>query len=427
MTRRTWIALLTLAGAAFATVTVELLPAGLLTAVAHDLDVAPSRVGLLVTAWALTVAALSLPLERLTRRLPRRRVLAVAATVSAVAALAAAAAPSYEVLVTSRVVAAAAHGLLWALLVPYAASVADERHLGRAVSVVLVGPTAAGVVGVPLGTALAGLVGWRAVMVGAAAVLAAAAVAIRALLPAPSAPVPAAARGEDATGATPTGGRTLARVVVTAGLGAVLLVGHFQVFTYVAPVVTDVAGISAAALGGVLAVFGATGALGLAVAGPLVDRFPRGSLPGTAVAFALTVLAVATTAGSPGLALAAIGAWGAMIGLFPPVFQATVMRLAGSHRDAAGAIVVTALNLGIAVGAASGAWILASFGASTLAPLAAAMIAVAAGGLTVSAVRGARSRGPRRAGGARRPALRSAAGRRPRTLRRRPRPATCEG
>ncbi|WP_262848016.1 MFS transporter [Mumia quercus] len=412
MTGRTWTALLTLAGAAFATVTIELLPAGLLPVMADDLGVSRGSVGLLVTAWALTVATLSLPLERLTRRLPRREVMVGAVLVSAAASLLAALAPGYGVVVVARIVAAAAHGLLWSLLVPYAASLVDERHLGRAVSVVLVGPTAAGIVGVPLGTAAAELVGWRAVLVGAALVLGVAATALVRVLPRPT-DAPAGPGGPEAA----SGGRdrSLVAVAVTATFGALLLVGHFQVFTYVGPLVTRVAGMDSAALGGVLALFGATGALGLAVAGPLSDRFPRAALPVTAVVFAATVAALTTVDEGTVQALVVIGVWGALIGLFPPVFQATIMRTASpAARGAAGAVVVTALNLGIAVGAASGAWVLENVGAEALAPTAALMVAAAALGLTVSAGRAARPRGPRRGGGGRRPSPQPAADRRPR-------------
>lgn len=410
MTGRTWTALLTLAGAAFATVTIELLPAGLLPVMADDLGVSRGSVGLLVTAWALTVATLSLPLERLTRRLPRREVMVGAVLVSAAASLLAALAPGYAVVVVARIVAAAAHGLFWSLLVPYAASLVDERHLGRAVSVVLVGPTAAGIVGVPLGTAAAELAGWRAVLVAAAVVLGAAALALLAVLR-PATPGPADTDTDTGAGSRD---RSLIAVAVTATFGALLLVGHFQVFTYVGPLVTRVAGMDGAALGGVLALFGATGALGLAVAGPLSDRFPRAALPVTAVVFALTAAALTTVDESTAQALVVIGVWGALIGLFPPVFQATIMRTASpAARGAAGAVVVTALNLGIALGAASGAWVLENLGAEALAPTATLMVAAAAVGLTVSAGRAARSRGPRRGGGGRRPSLRPAADRRP--------------
>jgi predicted MFS family arabinose efflux permease len=385
MTRQTWAALLTLAGAAFATVTVELLPAGLLPSMAHDLEVSRGQVGLLVTAWALTVAALSLPLERATRRLPRRGVMLGAVLVSAGAALLAAVSPAYGLLVAARVVAAGAHGLLWALLVPYAASLVDDRHLGKAVSVVLVGPTAAGVVGVPLGTAVAELFGWRAVLVGAGILLAVASLALAKVLPRD---IARAARDEPTGTASAGHDRSLVRVGVTATFGALLLVGHFQVFTYVGPLVTRVAGMDSAALGGVLALFGVAGALGLAIAGPLSDRFPRAALPGTAVAFALTVLALTALGTRTAVALAVIAVWGTMIGLFPPVFQATVMRIASpAARGAAGAVVVTALNLGIAAGAASGAWLLENRGVDVLAPVAAAMMTGAAIGLVVSAVR----------------------------------------
>ncbi|WP_167001399.1 MFS transporter [Mumia sp. ZJ430] len=410
MTRRTWAALLTLAGAAFATVTVELLPAGLLPSMADDLGVSRGSIGLLVTAWALTVAALSLPLERATRRLPRRAVMLGAVVVSAGAAVLAALAPAYGLLVVARIVAAAAHGLLWALLVPYAALIVDERHLGKAVSVVLVGPTAAGIVGVPLGTAAAELVGWRVVLVGAGVLLAVAAVALAKVLPRDTAP----AASPEPTGTASAGrDRSLVRVAVTATFSALLLVGHFQVFTYVGPLVTRVAGMEPSALGGVLALFGATGALGLAIAGPLSDRYPRAALPGTAIAFALTVLALTALDTSTAAALVVIAVWGTMIGLLPPIFQATVMRIASpAARGAAGAVVVTALNLGIAAGAASGAWLLENRGADALAPVAGVMMTVAALGLTISAGRGARSRGPRPDGGAPRPALQPARDRR---------------
>ncbi|WP_370617591.1 MFS transporter [Mumia sp. Pv 4-285] len=406
MTRKTWIALVTLAGAAFATVTVELLPAGLLAMMADELGVSEGRIGLLVTAWALTVAALSLPLERATRRLPRRTVMVAAVVVSAAAAVLAAVAPAYGVLVVARIVAAAGHGLLWSLLVPYAASLVDERHLGRAVSVVLVGPTAAGVVGVPLGTAMAGVLGWRAVLVAAGVLLAAAAWALVRVLPShKGGAVDVAHAASEGRVSAPGRDGTLVPVLVTAALGALVLVGHFQLFTFVAPIVIDVAGFDAAALGGVLALFGATGALGLAVAGPLSDRLPRTALPATAVAFAGTALALTVVDRGVALALVVIGVWGVMIGLFPPVFQATIMRIASERsRGAAGAVVVTALNLGIAAGAASGAWLLQQLGAAWLAPVAAVLIGVAAAGLTLSAARGARSRGPRPADGARPPA-----------------------
>src|ERR671917_647360 len=150
-----------LTAAAFASVTIELSPTGLLPAIAADLAVDTSAAGALVATWAVTLAATSVALVRATRRLPRQRVVAVALLVCGAATLATAAAPTLAAAVAARVVGAAAHGLVWALLVPHVASLVPAERLGRAVSTVLAGPTAAGVLGVPAAAALGGLVGWR--------------------------------------------------------------------------------------------------------------------------------------------------------------------------------------------------------------------------------------------------------------------------
>jgi DHA1 family inner membrane transport protein len=157
-----WAPLLVLSCAAFATVTAELLPASLLLELADDLAVPESTAGLLVTAWALTLAASSIPLVRATARVPRRTLLLLVLLVFAVATAGTAAAPTFEWAMASRIVAAAAHGVFWSLLVPITAALVRPEVVGRAVSVVLAGPAVAGVVGIPLGAAIGTGVGWRA-------------------------------------------------------------------------------------------------------------------------------------------------------------------------------------------------------------------------------------------------------------------------
>src|SRR5919107_941950 len=105
-----------LTAAAFASVTIELSPTGLLPAIAADLAVTTSAAGALVATWAVTLAATSFALVRATRRLPRQRVVAVALLVCGAATLATAAAPTLPVAVGARVLGAAAHGLGLALL-----------------------------------------------------------------------------------------------------------------------------------------------------------------------------------------------------------------------------------------------------------------------------------------------------------------------
>jgi len=368
-----------LTAAAFASVTIELSPTGLLPAIAADLAVTTSAAGALVATWAVTLAATSVALVRATRRLPRQRVVAVALLVCGAATLATAAAPTLAAAVAARVVGAAAHGLVWALLVPHVAALVPAERLGRAISTVLAGPTAAGVLGVPAAAALGGLLGWRWTLV------------VLALLTLPPAflllpgRVGGAAEPDDGGGSAwwrdPSAGPVLRTAVGTAAL----LAGHFAVATYVAVLVTDHAGLPASAVPAVLLVLGLAGILGLAVAGPLSDRRPTTALPATAVAFAAGLAALLLLGLHPVVAFMVVAVWGVLIGLLPPVFQTRVTRLAAPPvRDAAGAVAITALNVGIAAGAALGGLALARSGPTGLVLTAAA---VATAGALVLVVR----------------------------------------
>ena len=367
-----------LAAAAFASVTVELSPTGLLPAIAADLSVSTSAAGSLVATWAVTLAATSLALVRATRRLPRQRVVAIALLVCGAATLATAAAPTLVVAVAARVVGAAAHGLVWALLVPHVAALVPAERLGRAVSIVLAGPTAAGVFGVPAAAALGGLVGWRWTLVVLALLTLPPALL---LLPGRAGGAAEPGDGSSAWWRDPSTGPVL-RTAVGA---AALLAGHFAAATYVAVLVTDHAGLPASAVPAVLLVLGLAGILGLAVAGPLSDRRPTTALPVTAVAFAAGLAALLLLGVHPVVAVMVVAVWGVLIGLLPPVFQTRVTRLAApAVRDAAGAVAVTALNVGIAAGAALGGLALARSGPTGLVLTAAA---VATAGALVLVVR----------------------------------------
>ena len=372
-----------LTAAAFASVSVELTPTGLLPAIAADLHVSVSAAGALVATWAVTLAATSIALVRATRRWPRERVVAVALLVCGGATLATAAAPTLAVAVAARVVGAAAHGVVWALLVPIVASLVPPERLGRAVSVVLAGPTAAAVLGVPAGTALGALLGWRWTLgLLACLTLPPALVLLRRRTP----PQPAA------PGIAPAGAwwrEPAARAVLrTSGATAALLAGHFAAATYVAVLVVEGAGLPPGAVPAVLLVSGLGGVAGLALAGPLSDRRPASALPLTAVAFAAGLAALALLGTHPVVAYAVVAAWGLLIGLLPPVFQTRVTRLAPPElRDTAGAVAVTALNVGIAAGSALGGVALARAGVGGLVLLAAGCAAAGAALLAVPSPR----------------------------------------
>ena len=156
-----WIGLLTLAGAIFISVTSEFLPTGLLPDMASELNVSLSTAGFLVTVFAGTVVLATTPLAALTRRYSRKALVIVVLLVLALANVLAAIAPTYEVLVGARILGGLAHGLFWAVVAAYAAHLVPKQQLGKAVAITAGGGSAAFVLGVPVGTALGHILGWR--------------------------------------------------------------------------------------------------------------------------------------------------------------------------------------------------------------------------------------------------------------------------
>lgn len=369
--RTPWPVLAVLTAATFWTVTAEMLPSGLLPSMSRDMGVSESAIGLLVSAWAITIAVIGIPLVRFTLWVPRAVLLSLSLAATAPANLLTALAPDYTIALVGRVLAATAHGLFWAVVVSYVASIVDPARLGRALSVVLAGPTLAGLIGLPTAAFIAEHAGWRVVFGGLSVILALTALTVWLLLPRPGDVSPAQ---DDATaGAWDSSSR---RVIVAAGAGGLVLVAHFATFTYIATLVTGLGGLDQGAIPGVLLALGITGALGVGVSGFASDRFPRLAIIVAAglVAIGLALLRLGEV--HPSAFLVGTAVWGFAIGAFPPILQARVLRLAtASFQPLAGSIVVTVLNLGVAAGATLGGVLLGQ-GQATLI-LAALVIALA--------------------------------------------------
>ena len=376
-----WRHLAVLSFAAFWTVTLEMLPAGLLPQIGRDLDVRPARVGLLVTVWAVTVGLSSLPLTRLTRSWRRPTALAAGLAVLGIASLASALAPTFGGVLAARLVAATGHGLFWSVLMVYAASLAPAGREARAISVVLAGPVLAGVVGLPLGTLLGGPLGWRWVIGAVSVALVAGAVLVWTLMPAgPSTAVdePSLAPSRRVRDASAV------RVWRTALLGALALVAHFAAFTYIAPLVAGQWSAGVPEVGVLLLAFGIAGAVGLAAVGVVADLAPERLLVVAVGSLALTFWLLAVTTDAV-VVVAAVVVWGLLIGALPPALQSAVIGAASpAYRNTAGAVLVAVFNLGIAFGSAAGGVVIEEVGLDVVLPLAAAVATVSALGLAAS-------------------------------------------
>lgn len=371
--------LLVLAGAIFVSVSSEFLPTGLLPDIAADLDVSESRVGLLITVFAFTVVVSAAPLTVLTRRFSRKGLLVVLLGVFAISNVLAAVAPNYETLAAARVLGGLAHGLFWAVAGPYVSLLVAPTQLARAVSVTTGGGTLAFILGVPFTAAIGHAVGWRWAFVAMAGLVVIFAVLTVISLPAPDHRVP---KRQVVT--TDTGSIVAVkpdRSIIAVGIVAVtvLLVatGHNLFYTYIAPWAIEVGGVADDYVSLLLLFFGLAGALGLLAAGAFGDRHPRRTLNAMLVALVVSIVLTALFARGLVPAILVMMLWSASFGGLPALFQTRALHAAAPRiRDLTGAIVTTAFNSAIGLGALLGGIVLDELGMMVVPFVAAAVVAL---------------------------------------------------
>lgn len=357
--------LLVITGAIFVVVTSEFLPTGLLPEMAAELGVSQSRVGLLVTIFAVTVVVTAVPLTVLTARFPRKPLMIVVLAIFSAGMLLAALAPNYEVVVLARVLTGAGHGLFWSVTAPYASRMVPREQLARAVSVTGAGGTAAFIFGVPLGTALGHALGWRLAfaVVGLIVLVFLALVVI--FLPPVQHLVPLAT-GEILVPARKD--RTIPAVMIVCLTVAVLITGQNTFSTYVVPWLIEVGTVPPDSVSVVLLINGAAGAVGLVAAGVVGDRWPRAALNVMLAGVVLSVAGLAVF--GPGSIPAVVAGgilWGAFFGGLPSLIQTRLLHSASLRlRDTASAWLTLSFNLAIGGGALLGGVVLDVSGITVL-------------------------------------------------------------
>ena len=339
--------------AAFSYLTVETLPVGLLPAIAGDLSVSLSAVGLLVTGYGLTVAVASLPLTHLLRRVPRRHLLSGLLTVFVAATGVSVLRPSYTTLLAGRVATALSQAVFWSIAAPAAAALFSPHLRGRVIAALFGGASLALVLGVPAATWLGQQAGWRAAFLAVGGLGLLSLVGIAAFVP-----TTRPEEGHAATGSSPDAARYWIIIVAT----AVAITGVFAAYTYIAPFLTQVSGFSPQAITPLLLTFGVAGLGGVTVAGVLVDRFPRAAVLGPVALLTVTLLALYLLGTNQVATVALVALWGFALPQVPSTFQARVLQIAPGSTDLASAVFSAVFNLGIAAGALTGGLLLSHTG-----------------------------------------------------------------
>jgi predicted MFS family arabinose efflux permease len=264
--------------------------------------------------------------------------------------------------------------------------------LARAVSVTTGGGSFAFILGVPFTAAIGHALGWRWAFATMAVLVVAFAVLTVVSLPALEHRIPP----KRTTITTDTGSIVAVkrdRSVVAVGIVAVtvLLVatGHNLFYTYIAPWAIGIGGVPADEVSLLLLFYGIAGAVGLLAAGVFGDRYPRLVLNVMVIALVAFILLTAAGARGVGLTIVIMALWSASFGGLPALFQTRALHAASARiRDLTGAVVTTAFNSAIGLGALLGGLVFDGWGLATV-PYVAAVV-VAAGAVWVVATDRAR-------------------------------------
>ncbi|QBS40512.1 MFS transporter [Nocardia sp. CS682] len=373
---RGWLGVAAVTGATFTVVTSEMLPVGLLTPISATLRVSEGAAGLSLTATGL-VAALSAPLlTAALGRTDRRLVLCALLAVLTVGNVGAAWAPNFAVMMGARVLVGVGIGGVWAIAASMAARLVPPKSVGTATALVYSGVAVASVIGVPAGTYIGALAGWRAaflVIAGLAVVLL---VAIAVLLPRLTATQAVPLR--DTLRLTREPQLRTALLVV-----AFLVTGHFAAYTYIRPLLEKVTGIGASAIGTLLLVYGIAGVLGNFGSGAAGVRNPRRTLITIGIPLAVTVLLIPALGGSLWLAVVLMVVWGLSYGGVSVTSQNWAFAAAPDAREAASSLNAGVFNAAIALGALVGGRTADAFDVTSAMWLGGALVLIA---LTIAAV-----------------------------------------
>nr|WP_242597858.1 MFS transporter [Pseudomonas syringae] len=356
---------------AFAIGTTEFVIMGLLPDVAADLGVSIPGAGWLVTGYALGVAVGAPFMAMATAKLPRKAALVTLMGIFIIGNLLCALASDYNVLMFARVVTALCHGAFFGIGSVVAAGLVPANRRASAVALMFTGLTLANVLGVPLGTALGQYAGWRSTFWAVTVIGVIALIGLIRFLPTNRNEEKLDMRAE-------LGALRGAGIWLSLTMTALFSASMFTLFTYIAPLLGEVTGVSPNGVTWTLLLIGLGLTAGNVIGGKMADRRLSSTLIGVFVSMAVisTVLSWTSAALIPTeitLFLWAVAAFAAV-----PALQINVVTFGKAAPNLVSTLNIGAFNVGNALGAWVGGSVIAHGLGLTSVPLAAAVLAVLA-------------------------------------------------
>ncbi|GIG03202.1 MFS transporter [Catellatospora citrea] len=338
------LALLALAIGAFGIGTTEFVIMGLLPQVSRDFGVTIPTGGLLVTGYALGVVAGAPLMTALGTKIPRKRMLMILMGLFVAGNILSALAPTFTVMLIGRVLASLAHGAFFGIGSVVAADLVAKDKKAGAISMMFTGLTVANVIGVPLGTLVGQTAGWRVTFAIVAAIGLIGLAGVARLVP--DLPKPQGVRLRHELAVFKNVQVLLAMAMTVLGFG-----GVFAAITYIAPMMTHVAGFTDGSVTWLLVLFGLGMVAGNLLGGKFADRALMPMLYTSLGSLAIVLSLFAYTAHHKSAAAVTITLIGALGFATVPPLQKRVLDQAYDAPTLASAVNIGAFNLGNALAA----------------------------------------------------------------------------
>ncbi|MFE4451096.1 MFS transporter [Streptomyces sp. NPDC056796] len=342
-----WLAVISVMLGIFSIVTTEILPIGLLTSIGSSFTISDGMAGLMMTMPGF-LAAISAPLVTVaTGRIDRRLMLGAFILLLALANFLAAAASSYWLVLVSRVMVGITIGGFWSIGAGLAGRLVPPESVGRATAVIFSAVPLGSVLGVPMGTLIGDIAGWRTAFL----VMGGLTLAVFVLLVLVVPPLPAE---------EPTRLRVLTDMLKSVNTRFALLItflvvlAHFGAYTYVTPFLEQVTHVGAGAITVFLLIYGAAGIGGNFLGGSLVSRHPRTTFMAAAAMIAGATLLLPVLGGSRPGAVILLILWGVAYGAVPVCSQTWFAKACPDSPEASSVLFTASFQATISMGALAG-------------------------------------------------------------------------
>ncbi len=376
------LALYALTAGAFGIGVTEFVIMGLLLEVSRELGVTIAAAGLLISGYALGVTIGAPILTALTARWPRKHVLLGLMAIFVIGNAACALAPTYGWLMAARVLTALTYGTFFGVGAVVATGLVSENKRASAIAIMFTGLTVATVLGVPFGTWLGQHYGWRATFWAVTLVGLVALFILAAFVPQDRTQPEASDWRADL--------RAIARRSVLLGLLTTVLgyAGVFAVFTYIAPLLTEISGFDDSAVSPILLVFGGGLVAGNLLGGRLADRNLIRAIVGTLAVLAVILGLMTFALDNQIAAIVFTGLLGAAgFATVAPLQMWVLSKAEGAGQSLASSFNIGAFNLGNAIGAWAGGMVIDQGPGLAMVPISAALFPLLAIATALIAVR----------------------------------------